>query len=482
MSSSNSTIDWGDSFNSYDDLNSYNDSMLPGISGGDGNSNLIANSVDGIFGLPYQFSNIVDPSAEGMPNMGRKYSEKIFTNMPILFLTPGEPVFMEGFSKEAKEEAARGALAGESISNIGNDADNGKYYSFRSDFPEYELYADIALQSLANLMGIAEVPIPGGTTTPIGQIHVSSFLNNAFTRFFDMDTTVPFFLDAETTIGESFSNSTQESMISQTVNGFSQTAREIQFIMGSKDFGGFLGSADSAVKEVSQNLLSAMGDLGEVVAGKNLLSRVTRELTTIVAGGKILFPEIWSGSEYDRSYDINIKLRSPDPDPVSIFLNVYMPIILLVSMAAPRQIGNSSNSYESPFLVRATYKSVFSCDLGMITQLSINKGGDGKWNLMGHPTYADVTLTIKDLYNSMFISKNFGGLIANTAQMDYLSMMAGIDLNAFEPERMMNLTQMIFTNHGGNWMHNKFSQIKSSLNNKTNRLLSTIGFDTRYNG
>ena len=233
--------------------------------------------------------------------------------------------------------------------------------------------------------------------------------------------------------------------------------------MGSKDSNGVLTSIGNAVTDVASNLASAVGDLGEVVAGKNILSRVANELTTIVTGGKIIFPEIWSDSEYDRSYDITIKLRSPDPDPVSIFLNIYMPIILLVSMAAPHQVGNSSNSYESPFLVRATYKSIFSCDLGIISSLSISKGGPGNWNVFGQPTYADISLSIKDLYSSMFISKRMG-LICNTAQMDYLATMAGVDMNEYEPTRMIKLALQILGDTPRDWASNVWGGIKSTLN------------------
>ena len=209
-----------------------------------------------------------------------------------------------------------------------------------------------------------------------------------------------------------------------------------------------------------------------------MISRVAGELTTIVTGGKIVFPEIWSDSDYDRSYDINIKLRSPDPDPVSIFLNVYMPIVLLISMTAPRQIGNSSNSYEAPFIVRATYKSIFSCDMGIITSLSINKGGSGNWNSMGMPTSADVTISLKDLYGSMQISKRMG-LLTNTAQMDYLATMAGVDLNEFEPTRQIRLASQIIGNTFNDWGDYAWGGIKATANKAGGKIFSRFT-DTRY--
>ena len=446
----------------------------------------VAQSLTGIFGMPYQFSEAVDPPVDGDSyNIGRKYNEKILSIAPVLFLTPGEPVFMAGYKKDAKQAMATKifeALADDDSKGGGESdekLDEGKYYSFASNFPEYKKYANTALRALAYYMGIqdCEVPIPGKDgTEKLRNIDIEHWMDNKFTRLFGTQTTLPFFLDAETSISEDFSNDTTESMVSQTANGFSSTARELQFIMGSKDSGGLLKSLGKATTEAGANLASAFGDLGEAMLGKNLLSRVTSELTTIVSGGKIVFPEIWGGSSYNKSYNISFKFRSPDPDPVSIFLNIYMPIVLLVSMTAPRQINASSNAYESPFLVRATYKSIFSCDLGIIQSLSIQKGGQDQWNTMGQPITADVNLTIKDLYSDMFISKQMG-LIANTAQMDYLATMAGTDLNIFEPLRMLNLAGMIISNIPGDFASNLWGGFKRTLNQK---VASMLGTDYRF--
>ena len=164
------------------------------------------------------------------------------------------------------------------------------------------------------------IPIPGTMKDEkLSEIDIEDFVSTDFTKIFGTNCVLPFYLDAETSISEDFGNDTTESMISQTANGFSQTAREIQFILGSRDGGGLMKAMGSAVTEIGTNLAEAAGQLSDALAGKNLLSRITGELTTIVSGGKIIFPEIWSGSSYSKSYNISLKLRSPDPDPVSIF-------------------------------------------------------------------------------------------------------------------------------------------------------------------
>ena len=449
----------------------------------------LAPTMCGIFGMPYQFSDIVDLNVEEGGTeyeLGRKYIEKIFSLAPVLFLCPGEPKFMQDYGKNAKDSVSKALVEklGDGELDNNGELDGGRYYTFNSNFPEFKKYANAALRTLAMLLGIQdlEAPIPGGKGAMIrlGDIDVEAFMNNSFTKLFGTQCVVPFFVDSDNSISDSFSNSTTESMISQTVNGFSQSAREVQFIMGSKDHNSIMNNIGQAITDVSENVLESLGELGDDLTGGSLISRLTNELTTVVSGGKIIFPEIWSGSDYNKSYDITIKLRSPDPDPVSIFLNIYMPMVLLISMAAPRQIGNSSNSYMSPFLVRATYKSIFSCDLGMIGSLDINRGGEGCWNVLGMPTKADITISLKDMYNSMFISKRMG-MVANTAQMDFLATLAGIDLNEFEPTRIVKYYLMQLGNTPRDWASDMWGGFKNSLNRGAASVLRhVIGSDTRF--
>ena len=415
------------------------------------------NNITGILGMPYQWDPTVDlpyrnneNSEDGFGTVGRKYGEKILSTMPILFLTPGEPKFMALGNNESKMDIGRSLLnvlngMDDFLSNETKykDGTENRYYSFSANFDEYAKYLNASCRAVLFYLGLqdVEIPIPGTEKKEIGsRFMIQHFMNNDFTKAWGSQATLPFFVDAETSISEDYSNSTTESMLASTANGFSQTARELRFIMGGDDNGtkDLMDAVSGSMELLTDNLGNAVKDLGEAFAGKNMLTRVANEITTIVKGGKIVFPEIWSDSSYSRSYNVNLKFRSPDPDPVSIFLNIYLPILALINMGAPRQLNNSANSYEAPFICRATYKSIFSCDMAMIESISITRGGEDKWNIMGMPTSADVSVTFKDLYGSMFISKGFG-MVNNTIQMDYLASLAGIDLNEYEPTRIAQL-------------------------------------------
>ena len=365
--------------------------------------------------------------------MGNKFLEKIFSMAPIVFLSPGEPEFLAGsISKELIDSWAAKFLSASNgeIDSVGRQQD-GKFYGFKNTFVEYAKYVNTAVRGLSLFLGIGdtEIPVPGkNTKIKLNSFHIEDMMGSEYERLFGTLLSIPFYIDAESSITESFGNSTTESMVAQTVQPFTDQARELMYLTGTSDAGGLGRSLASLLAKG----VGAFNDaLQGVVNSQSILSRLGGEIHAIVGGGRLTFPEVWADSTYGKSYDINIKLRSPDPDPISIFLNIYLPIIILICMTVPRQYEMSSNAYSSPFIIRAVYKSIFSVEMGIIDSLSITKGGDGRWNELGMPTAADVSFSIKVLYNNTFISKGFG-LLRNTSQLDYLATLAGNNLN--EPE------------------------------------------------
>src|SRR5699024_7465962 len=110
-------------------------------------------------------------------------------------------------------------------------------------------------------------------------------------------------------------------------------------------------------------------------------------------------------SDFSNSYDISIKLRTPDGDKLSWFLNIYVPLAHLICLTAPREASDAGpNGYISPFLVRGFYKGLFNCDMGIITNLSITRGREKAWTLDGLPTEVDVSMELKDLYKMLAIT------------------------------------------------------------------------------
>jgi hypothetical protein len=96
-------------------------------------------------------------------------------------------------------------------------------------------------------------------------------------------------------------------------------------------------------------------------------------------------------------------------------------------LAVPRQA--TGNSTRSPFLVKAYVDGVFSCNLGIVSNLSISKTADG-WNTSGLPNEVDVSLTIVDLYSSLSITPASQPqlFVNNYSLIEFLATNCGLNL------------------------------------------------------
>lgn len=445
----------------------------------------------GIFGMPYQFSKEVDIRITGdrEEDFGRMYFSKIISVMPVMFITPGEPFFISDnkFMNDRRREVLQ--LYDDNSDLTVDDVVNGKtslpFYTFKSTFKEYVKYVNPMIQALALFMGMQDEEYYDGkgNTHKLWSFDLYDILNKDFAKLFNANTSLALYLDAENSVSESFSNNTTESMLSQKVNSLSDTAKELSFLMGSAGVGNLYDTLNKAVSDTTASMGQALGELP--IAG-GVIRRITSSLATVVTGGKIIFPEIWNSSEFSRSYNINIKLRSPDNDPMSILFNIYIPCCCLAALALPRQIKNKANDYSSPFLVRATYKSIFNCQLGIVTSLSFTKGGEDKWNAMGLPTQVDVSMEIKDLYSTMFMSKNdsdkhWSGLTSNVGELDYLSLMAGLDMNKSWYTKNLQLKLSLAAGEIENLPSMVWNSFLEGANRKASNFLSKVlGADVRF--
>lgn len=407
--------------------------------------NILTKKMSGIEGLPYQFLPNVDRRLSGT-EIGRKYSEKIISRLPLLFLTPCKQVFMPDSSKEDKNII---------ISMMANAADSsaaeliegdGRFYSVDYDYTEYYKYLNCMLAAVAAFLGIYDETINiNGKSSKVGTYAWQDETSDEFKTFFGSAENLIFYLDGLNSVSESYSNSTTAPSIASQINGFSDTANEIKFLFGEK--GGLLGNIIDSASNATSAIMSQLSSLAGNLGGGIVESLADKGVNTILNGGKIIFPEIWSDSSFDRSYSIDIKLRSPDHDSLSIYLNILKPYCKLLALTLPRLMDSENgkfvtqNGYRSPFLVKAYSKGLFNIDMGIITSMSVTKGAECAWNDDGLPTQIDISLQINDLYSSLAMS-GFGtnkgkgifkidglsSIVNNTTYMDYLANMAGLNI------------------------------------------------------
>lgn len=430
----------------------------------------------GVFGLPYQFLPIADPRIANSQDeqrygsvdynqpygdtrgLGAVFADKIVSSMPILFMSPGKPVFMGEYTKEDRANVLAQLVKNMgNLGNVGTDDllnNSGRYYTFKQDIDEYYRYVNPMCRIAAALMGVERQKLDNITLDQVNWLsYTTSKLGAIFNGASPQDyLSIPFYIESETQIQDSFNNSTTESTLASTFNSLSDTAREINFLLGN------IGAAtDSNIlkaitedADISQNADNLNEAVGSLLGGNNFLKNITSHLVSVATGGKLTFPKIWSGSDFSRSYDITIKLRSPDKDNLSLYFNIIVPVMHLIGFVAPHMVQSDPNAFGNPFLVRAIYKGFFNVDMGIITSMNITKGDQGNWNADGVPSTVDVTFTIQDLYETMSITKTNNvnvfkfDTMDNTALMDYIANFCGVNL--YEPEIKRNL-RMWFVNN-----------------------------------
>ena len=452
---------------------------------------LAVTSMTGIYGAPYQFMNIVDRRIHKNENkndtshLGRTYARHIMADMPLLLLTPGKVKFLSGFTKKSKKNAITALSSLSRIDNVQEalssllesnyKTNDRRYYTFGFDVANYYNYVNPMLWNCAIYLGIGDTVVTiGGYKKKLKKFNWKK-VSTKYGSYLGFNKFVGFYLDSEKSISQSFSNSTGASALADGINAISDTARELQFLTGN-----VIGKH---VKIQNRDAYNDVLDSVETVAdkylnGSSLFKNLAQGALTVASGGRLAFPEVWTDSSFSQSYDISMKLRTPDCDTLSWYLNICVPMIHLIAMAAPRQL--SGNGYASPFLVRAFYKGLFNIDTGMIDQLSFTKGRDSAWNADGLPTEVDVTMSIKDMYNVLFISglksandQNGSDLLQskyilkNTGMMDYLSNLCGINVSQPELSRTLemylNLTVNDWTSRSTRWGSNLQNDVMDGI-------------------
>ena len=411
---------------------------------------LLIHNLNGVYGIPYQFMESVDPrinkggesiSGRTTSIMGRKYAEKIIAKMPLLCITPGRADFMSNYSKKDKNGIFAKLASKDGVEMILDDIikKSGRYFTFAFAYEEYFEYVNTLCRSCAKFLNIENIVIDiGGTKGKAGTFNWQKALNSNLKATLTSQEFIGFYIDSNDSINESFGNRTTSSQIANTVNGYSETAKEISFLLG-KDAGATYEFYDSIGAADAIDAISKMSN--KYLNGSALLGNIAGNFHTVATGGKLLFPEIWSDSEFSRDFDITIKLRTPDSDILSWYLNICVPICHLIALAAGQQSKDNINGYHSPFLVRAFYKGLFNVDMGIITDMTIKKGKEAAWNIEGLPTEVDVDLTIKDLYNMLTLvpgtkTKDF---VTNNILMDYVANMCGININQMDLSRSLEI-------------------------------------------
>ena len=406
-----------------------------------------------LFGMPYQFISSVDPRNDY--NVGYRYTKNIVRDAPIISILPGKPKYLPGSSSEERDavtEAIEGTAEGTVASLTagatnpedtlkaaieGADSNSFKYYDFQRDYASYINYVNLLCRVGAIMLGIGDesIPNPAGGRTALGSYNWGDYRYKYSDKdggsgdlFSDIVSTgyVQFYVDPDASGNESMSNEVSESKIKGMLETGQDVLKELQFVTGS------LGAEDimEGVEGFVTGSLDALaGAIGASTSVGKALQRIMSTTSNIIKGENIIMPDIYQRSNYEKQYTFTVHLKAPYGNKLGFYLDCYVPLCHLLALGLPKQ--TTANTYGSPFIVKAYISGVFSCNLGMVTSISINKNiNDTFVNVNGVPSEMDVSVTIADLYSDLCMSKVSSPLLfmSNTSLVHYIATTCGIDI------------------------------------------------------
>lgn len=425
-----------------------------------------------IIGMPYHFTNETDyrPYANDGLYLGRKFLENIIHEAPIISLVPGIPSYLPELSEEDKttfgeyvQSATNGALLSDDVKTkiMSQDA---RYFGFKANYAKYIRYVNMLCRQCSIYMGIGDETVPGTTekyksydwgkwmnmnyeSKSSGKYNVWDRLDSKDDKEEDKDNVgfvtnllesidsmaselyddykyVRCYVEANASFSEDNSNNTSSSKIAGLFDTLEGLAKEGIFLAEDSTF---WESVKSSVGTLASSATgTAVGDDGP----NSNISKLVSSATHILTGSNVIFPDMWSDSSYSKSYSFSLNLISPYGDNESIFLNIIVPMMFMIALSAPRQTG--PNTYGSPFLVKAFAKGWFSCEMGIIDSIRIEKGGDGTaWNIYGFPTEVKISLSIRDLYTNLMITSSTQPSLyfQNQGLIEFLAVTCGVDIS-----------------------------------------------------
>lgn len=259
-----------------------------------------------------------------------------------------------------------------------------------------------------------------------------SWFSNAEAELKDGSAFVSFAVDFEGSTSESFTNTTKTSSIADGFNSKSSEARSKVFNLAGGNFGdnvvvdaieGFMGGITSVVRST----LDSVGMGGMAALGGAAYADI---------------PDFWDNSTTElNKTTYTIKLASPYGNKLSILLNIFMPLSMILAGALPRSTGQ--RSYTSPFLCRLHSTGRNIVKLGMIDSVTIERGTGGiGWSVDGLPTAIDVTFSVVNLSKVMHFPitemSSWAGAVGDNLRMsiidedttytDYLAAITGVSL------------------------------------------------------
>lgn len=405
-----------------------------------------------VFGRPFGFLEDTDP-------YNRTFQSNMIRNNTIINITPGIPKFLSddiNLVKKKLDEATKemDALRGtpayveaESIkimlrkqSELVSAGADLRTSSFQKEIPGFlRTYKQLVTQIGVSIFGSNFVG------TGIEDIISNRLKTSSSSQGFNL------WCEKATSVSESSNNSYNSSMFEQVQSQISNISKEVQQITGN-----IIGRDGQPIEVQSNN--SVVSTIGSVVA----------QAGTLFTGSNFILPKYWQDSTFDRQYDVSFKFVSPYGDNLSVFYNVMLPFLFILSLSIPRQYGPSGKLY--PYLIQMDAPGLFSCPMGAVSSITFKKGGDNMWfNSSGLPLVIEGSMNIIDLYTALTLPANYAETLVNMSTRAFLYNLGGLTLyDAIDSTLENSITTRLLETfklpfYGLDWTNDRVNDIKRFL-------------------
>jgi len=218
---------------------------------------------------------------------------------------------------------------------------------------------------------------------------------------------------------DNFTNEYSESFLNTLARGTSRVGAELSQTFGATEATELYKKVSEKLKNNEYKLLEWTGDvmdvagtgLGKIIGGLSSLAEkgglgfvntFFSEANKLLAGGRLDFPKIWSGCNFEPSYSVTIRLFNPDPSDIETTKKYIIgPIASILILALPIK-NRGSETYRWPFFNRIHSPGIFDLRAGVITNVTVIKGGEQHQIAFNQRLgMVDIRVDFSDLYNSM---------------------------------------------------------------------------------
>ncbi len=244
---------------------------------------------------------------------------------------------------------------------------------------------------------------------------------------------------------DTLTNTAKDSAIETAIDAVrNSVGSEIAFITGSNADVGLIGDLSEFLGSGLESASEFLSGITESVAGGFATNLFNGALKS-VKGQKMIYPKIYDSSNSESNYTFTVNLSTPYGDPYHYYCNILVPLFHLIALTAPRMV--TANSVNSPYLVQAFIPGMCTCQLGIISNMSIQKNPNAnRVSVNGFPLEVKVSFTVQELYNALSISPSNdpASFLFNETLNDYMSNLCGLQpcTNTYEQQRYNSFEQL----------------------------------------